>query len=51
MDRLGLRSELVQGDRGIFDVAVDGKLIFSKYKEGRFPENSEIIDMLRSRKG
>lgn len=31
------------GDKGIFDVYADGKLIFSRYKEGRFPESEEIV--------
>ncbi|EZQ10594.1 hypothetical protein CM19_03975 [Candidatus Acidianus copahuensis] len=34
---------LVQGNRGIFDVYVDGNLIFSRFKEGRFPESEEIL--------
>lgn len=34
---------LIQGDRGIFDVYVDDKLIFSRYKEKRFPEHEEIL--------
>lgn len=34
--------ELVPGSGGIFEVEVDGKLVFSKAKEGRFPEWAEI---------
>lgn len=34
------------GDKGIFDVFVDKKLIFSKHKEGRFPESDEIVKMV-----
>lgn len=37
---------LIEGSRGIFDVKADGKLIFSKYKAGRFPEHEEILQML-----
>jgi selT/selW/selH-like putative selenoprotein len=33
---------IVPGDFGVFDVAVDGKLIFSKDKAGRFPSLEEI---------
>jgi len=36
--------KLVPGDKGIFDVYVDDKLIFSRYQEKRFPEPGEIID-------
>lgn len=35
------------GDKGILDVYVDKKLIFSKYEEGRFPESDEIIKMVK----
>jgi selenoprotein W-related protein len=34
--------ELVPASGGVFEVEVDGKLIFSKKKEGRFPEWKEI---------
>jgi Rdx family len=43
-----LATELVEGDRGQFDVEADGTLLFSKWKEHRFPEDDEIIDALRS---
>jgi selT/selW/selH-like putative selenoprotein len=36
----------VIGTPGQFDVVVDGKLIFSKHKEGRFPEEEEILRAL-----
>jgi selenoprotein W-related protein len=38
--------ELIPGRGGIFDVEVDGKLIFSKHDEGRFPEDSEILSQI-----
>lgn len=38
--------ELIESGGGVFEVVCDGKLIFSKKKLGRFPEHSEIIDML-----
>lgn len=34
--------EIVPSGGGVFEVSRDGKLIFSKKKEGRFPEWSEI---------
>jgi len=42
-NNLGADIELVAGSNGIFDIMVDGKLIFSKFKEGRFPQADEII--------
>ena len=38
--------ELVRGSGGIFDVHVDGKLIFSKHEVSRFPDDKEILDSL-----
>jgi len=40
-------SELVRGGGGIFKVTVDGKPIFSKQDEGRFPTEKEIIEKLK----
>ena len=45
-EKLGVQPELVKGRDGIFDVAVDGVLIFSKHREGRFPDASEIVQAL-----
>jgi selT/selW/selH-like putative selenoprotein len=37
----------VGGDSGVFDVVVDDRLVFSKHETGRFPEDSEILALLR----
>ncbi len=39
--------ELIGGHRGIFDVYHDDRLIFSKHREQRFPEDGEIAAALR----
>jgi predicted Rdx family selenoprotein len=39
-------AEAVSGDKSQFDVLADGKLIFSKQREGRFPEEEEIVTAL-----
>jgi selT/selW/selH-like putative selenoprotein len=44
--RLGIESTLIAGGGGVFDVTADGKLIFSKKKEKRFPEVQEILGAL-----
>lgn len=41
------RVKLEPGDKGIFDVYADKNLIFSKHKEGRFPESKEIIGLVK----
>jgi selenoprotein W-related protein len=33
---------LVPSNGGVFEVEVDGKLVYSKLKEGRFPEWAEL---------
>jgi len=47
-EELGIESALIRGTDGIFDVAVDGEIIFSKDEAGRFPSHAEIIAALRS---
>jgi selT/selW/selH-like putative selenoprotein len=42
----GIESELVKGSGGQFEVSLDGRLIFSKKKEGRFPLTNEILDQI-----
>jgi selT/selW/selH-like putative selenoprotein len=48
---LGIESELAKGANGIFDVAADGKLVFSKHRDQRYPEPEEIIGALKARQG
>ena len=43
---IGADVKLKEGDKGVFDVFVDGKLVFSRHKEGRFPASNEIIKMV-----
>jgi selT/selW/selH-like putative selenoprotein len=42
---------LVASGGGIFDVALDGDIIFSKSDAGRFPEDDEIIAKIRKKSG
>lgn len=42
----GIDPELIRGSGGVFEVKVDGKLIFSKKVAGRFPEEDEILEFL-----
>jgi len=42
---------LIRGSNGIFDVAADDEIIFSKDEAGRFPSHAEIIDALQRADG
>jgi predicted Rdx family selenoprotein len=41
--------ELVTGAGGIFDVHVDGDLVFTKSMLGRYPDPDDVLPLLRSR--
>lgn len=46
---VGIRAELVEGDNGIFDVALDGHVVYSRHETGGFPSDSEIVGLVRAR--
>jgi len=41
--------EVVPGANGIFDVHVDGELVFTKSMLGRYPEPDEVVPLVRAR--
>jgi len=47
---LDVDATLIPGHGGVFEVTVDGKMIFSKKQVGRFPEAGEIVGMIQPRK-
>ena len=46
---LGAEIELIAGSNGIFDITVDGKMVFSKFDQGRYPQADEIISLIQER--
>ncbi|NOS99494.1 MAG: SelT/SelW/SelH family protein [Phycisphaerales bacterium] len=42
----GIGVTMIEGRGGIFDVRVDGSLVYSKQQTGQFPEHAEILDKL-----
>ena len=46
-DSTGISAELVDGGGGIFDVKLDGELVFSKFESNRFPKTGEIAAILK----
>ena len=43
--------ELVTGAGGIFDVHLDGELVFEKSMLGRYPDPDDVVPLLRERIG
>ena len=44
---LGAEIDLVAGSNGIFDVSLDGNLIYSKFEQGHYPTADEIIKLIK----
>jgi len=42
---------LVTGAKGVFDVEVDGELLYSKHATGRHAEPGEILEVFRATHG
>ncbi len=38
----------MKGGTGVFDVSVDGRLLFSKNRDQRFPPDAEVVAKLKS---
>ena len=43
-----VKPSLIKGSGGVFEVTADSTLIFSKRATGRFPEEEEILELLRN---
>lgn len=44
----GIAASIAEGAKSQFDVLADGELVFSKQREGRFPEEDEVVALLSS---
>jgi selenoprotein W-related protein len=44
---LGAQASLVAGAGGIFDVVVDGNLVYSKHQTGEFPDEAALVESLK----
>jgi selenoprotein W-related protein len=49
-EELGVKAELIESHGGAFEVSVDGDLVYSKLRTGDFPEEQEIVRIVRARK-
>jgi selenoprotein W-related protein len=43
--------EIVPGRGGIFDVHLDGELVFTKKMIGRYPDPEDVLPLIRERIG
>ncbi len=43
--------EVVPGANGIFDVHVDGELVFTKSMLGRYPDPDDVLPLIRAALG
>jgi selT/selW/selH-like putative selenoprotein len=43
----GTSTRLIKGANGVFEVIVDGDLVFSKRSTGRFPDDGEVAESIR----
>jgi predicted Rdx family selenoprotein len=48
LDGEGFQATALEGGNSQFDVLRDGVLVFSKQREGRFPEEHEVVALLRT---
>ncbi|WDP93405.1 MAG: hypothetical protein HUN04_24965 [Desulfobacter sp.] len=46
----GITPELVPGSGGVYDIIAGETLVYSKKNTGKFPENNEIVDKIKSLK-
>ncbi len=44
---VAIEAKLIEGGGGIFDVTVNGKLVYSKGQTGRFPEPGEVLALVK----
>jgi len=47
---LGLESELIPSSGGVFEIEYGGNLVFSKKKLGRFPDQGEVLGLIKKEK-
>jgi selT/selW/selH-like putative selenoprotein len=46
---IGVQAQMIQSSGGVFEVVADGELLYSKKATGVFPEEDEIVRLLKAR--
>ncbi len=45
-DRFATSTQLIEGGGGVFDVHVDGVLVYSKHQTGEFPDEDSLVSQI-----
>jgi selT/selW/selH-like putative selenoprotein len=48
-EAFGVETTLIKGGGGIFDVTLDGALVYSKHDAGEFPDEDALVAEIRAR--
>ena len=40
---IGIDPTMIEGSGGVFDVTINGELVYSKAQTGKFPEDDEVV--------
>lgn len=48
LNEAGHVASVAEGAKSQYDVVADGHVVFSKQSQGRFPEEDEVLELLRS---
>ncbi|MCL4198017.1 MAG: SelT/SelW/SelH family protein [Phycisphaerales bacterium] len=48
--RFKVNAELIESSGGVFEVTVNGRLVYSKAKTGEFPDNAKLLKELEAHK-
>ena len=43
----GVETKLISSGGGVFEIMLDGDLIFSKKEKGRFPDDGEVASLIK----
>jgi hypothetical protein len=46
LQRAGHKADALEGEKSQYDVVAEGAVVFSKQREGRFPEDDEILALI-----
>jgi len=48
-NHMQINEELIASGGGVFEVKVDGDLVYSKKRTGQFPDEGKIVELLKKR--